>query len=201
MLPLWMAFAFGAALLVATVTMAMVGTDASGTDAALAATARLSFLFFWPAYVGGAMAGLFGSAFQPIKRYGRELGLSFAVAHLVHIALVIWLCFIGAAPPVSVFIFFGIAAVWTYLLALFSLGRMQQLLSPKAWRLVRAVGLNYIAYAFALDFFSHPLRGSLRHLAAYLPFIFLSVVGPILRLVAFVQRNRNYLKHAFVRGG
>lgn len=196
-----MGFAFCAALLVTTVTMAMFGTNASGTDAALSATARLSFLFFWPAYAGGAMAGLFGPAFQPVKQYGRELGLAFAAAHLVHIGLVIWLCRIGAAPPVSVFIFFGVAAVWTYLLALFSLGRLHQALGQKGWWLMRTVGLNYIAYAFAVDFFNHPLRGSLRHLAAYWPFIFLAVAGPMLRFVAFSQRNRNVLKHAFFRVG
>ncbi|MGB9118854.1 hypothetical protein [Bradyrhizobium sp.] len=86
---------------------------------ALQMTARLSFLLFWPAFSAGAMTALFGPAFQPFKQRAREFGLAFASAHLVHIALVVWLTYIGAVPPRGTFVFFGVAALWTYLLALF----------------------------------------------------------------------------------
>jgi hypothetical protein len=71
---------------------------------------------------------------------------------LVHLGLVAWLCLIGAAPGVGTFIFFGIATLWVYLLALFSIGRLQKLLGPTAWWLLRNVGMNYVAYAIAIDF-------------------------------------------------
>ncbi len=82
---------FCAALGLAVVVLAILGTDARGIGGALRVTARFPFLLFWLAYSGGAMAALFGSIFQPLARRGRELGLAFASAHLIHVDLVIWL--------------------------------------------------------------------------------------------------------------
>ena len=101
----WMVCAFCAALGLAAVILGTLGADARGTDVALAATARLSFLLFWIAYAGSAIATLFGQTFQPFGQRAREFGLAFASAHLVHIGLVAWLCLIGAAPSVSTFVF------------------------------------------------------------------------------------------------
>ena len=184
----WIGSAFCAALSLAALVIAALGPGERGTDVALEATARLSFLLFWPAYTAGALTALFGPAFEPLKRRAREFGLAFASAHLVHLALVVWLTHIGAAPPLGTFVIFGVAVLWTYLLALFSIGRLQQTLGSWGWWTLRVVGLNYIAYAFALDFLRYPQFGSFKYLVGYLPFAVLSVFGPLLRLAAFVQR-------------
>jgi hypothetical protein len=185
---LWMGSAFCVALGSAAIVLAVRGVDESGIVGALRATARLSFLLFWAAYSGSALASLFGSTFQPLKQRAREFGLAFASAHLVHFGLVAWLCMIGAAPGFGVFVFFGIAGVWVYLLALFSIGRLQQALGPKCWWLLRNVGMNYIAYAFAVDFLGDPLHGGVKHVVQYLPFAVLAVAGPGLRLAALASR-------------
>ena len=135
------------------------------------------------------MTALFGSAFEPFKRRARDFGLAFASAHLVHIALVVWLIHIGAAPDRGTFVFFGADVLWTYLLALFSIPRLQQALGSKGWWFLRLVGLNYIAYAFAADFLRVPQFGSIKHMVGYLPFTFFSVVGPLLYLAAFVRKD------------
>lgn len=83
------------------------------------------------------MTTLFGAAFPPLKQRGREFGLAFAAALLVHLALVSWLCWIGAAPRIEIFILFGTAAAFALLLALFSLGNLHALLGPKGWQLLR----------------------------------------------------------------
>jgi hypothetical protein len=189
----WMASAFCAAFGLAAVVLAAFGTEERGTDVALQVTARLSFLLFWPAYAAGAMTALFGPAFEPFKRRAREFGLAFASAHLVHLALVAWLTYIGHVPPRGVFVFFGVAALWTYLLALFSIRRIQHALGSKGWWVLRVVGLNYIAYAFASDFLRYPQLGSIKYLFGYAPFAVLSVVGPLLCLAAFMRRAaRNF---------
>jgi hypothetical protein len=139
-----MGSAFCAALGLAALVPAALGAGERGTDVALQMTARLSFLLFWPAYAAGAMTALFGQAFEPFKRRAREFGLAFASAHVVHIALVAWLIQIGAAPGRGTFVFFGVAVLWTYLLALFSIPRLQQALGSKGWWFLRLVGLNYI---------------------------------------------------------
>src|SRR6202142_3557604 len=151
----WMAAAFCAALGMAVLVLAVFGTDERGTDIALQVTARFSFLLFWPAYAAGAMLALFGPIFEPFKGRAREFGLAFASAHLVHLALVAWLSYIGHAPSGGVFVFFGVAVLWTYLLALFSIRRLQQALGSRGWWFLRVVGLNYIAYAFAVDFLKY----------------------------------------------
>jgi hypothetical protein len=190
----WIGSAFCAAFGLAAVVLAALGPGERGTDVALQVTARLSFLLFWPAYAAGAMTELFGPAFEPLKRRAREFGLAFASAHLVHIALVAWLIHIGAAPSRPTFVFFGVAVLWTYLLALFSIARLQQTLGSRGWRLLRVVGLNYIAFAFAVDFLRFMQFGSFIDLVGYVPFTVLSVVGPLLCLAAFVRRAASLQK-------
>lgn len=185
----WMLSALCAALALAGVMLGMLGPGERGTDVALQITARLSFLLFWPAYAGGALRTLFGHAFEPLKQRAREFGLAFASAHLVHIALVVWLVYIGAAPSLGSFVFFGMAALWTYLLALLSIPHLQRALGSAGWRLVRVVGLNYIASAFAVDFLRYTRFSGTKYLIGYLPFTVLSFMGPILCLAAFMRRK------------
>jgi hypothetical protein len=182
----WMVSAFCIALGLATSALVAEGANETGITFALRVTARWSFLLFWIAYSAGALVSLFGPRFEPLKRRGREYGLAFASAHLVHLGLVGWLCLIGAAPAAGVFIFFGIAAAWVYLLALFSIDRLRMALSPLAWRLLRLVGMNFVAYAFATDFLHNPLGGGVAHVVEYLPFAALAIVGPGLRLAAWL---------------
>jgi hypothetical protein len=185
---LWIGSALLASLALAVTALAALGTAERGIAVALQATARLAFLLFWLAYTGAALTALFGQIFQPLKRHGRELGLAFAAALLTHLALVGYLSYLWAAPPLITFIVFGVAAFWTYLLTLFSLTSLQRALGSEAWWLLRILGLNYIAFAFALDFLRFPLFGDIKHMAAYLPFAVLSILGPIIRLTAFMRR-------------
>jgi hypothetical protein len=184
---LWMVAAFCASLLVASLALAVLGRE-QGTGMALKLTARLSFLLFWPAYTGSALTALFGPTFHSLKRYAREFGLAFAAALLVHLGLVGWLSYIGSAPAREIFIFFGVAALSTYLMALFSLRSLHQKLGRAGWWLLSTVALNYVAYAFAVDFWTPQFVGSVNHLLGYSSFALLSVAGPVIRLAAFVQR-------------
>jgi hypothetical protein len=188
----WMGAAFGAALVLAVVVLALMGNEHRGVVMALRATGRLSYLLFWPAYAGGALARLFGPSFAPIAQRARCFGLAFAAAHLVHIGLVVRLYQISPEPPVSdsIFLFFAIAVAWTYLLALLSFAPLSQAIGRTWWRILRTVGLEYIAFAFFFDFVIGPLRGGLKHPLAYLPFAALAVAGPVLRLGALTVRPR-----------
>jgi hypothetical protein len=185
---LWMFSAFCAAFFLAASVLAVLGSRERGVHAALAATARLAFLLFWPAYSGGALVSLFGAAFLPLRQHARLLGLAFASALFVHLGLVGLLCLIGSSPPVATFIFFGVGAVWAYLLALFSISRLHRALGPIYWRRLSIIGMNYLAYAFIVDFVKGPFNGGVRHAVEYVPFALLAIAGPSLRLAAFAQR-------------
>jgi len=185
-----MGTALGANLFLAAIILATSGSGAHGTSLALAATARLAFLWFWAAYAGGALPILFGAAFLPLKQLGRELGLAFAAALLVHLVLVSWLCWIGSAPPIGVFLFFGPVAALTFILAILSFGNLHTMLGPKPWRLLRTIGMNVILYAFLKDFMLDTLHGGIQHIVEYLSFAAMAIAAPLLRLAAWGLRLR-----------
>lgn len=183
---IWMGSAFCAALGLAIIALAVLGADEFGTVTALRVTARLSFIFFWLAYTSSAMTTLFGATCQRLKQRVREFGLAFASAHLIHIGLVAWLCWIGHTPDRSTFILFGVALFWTYGLAVCSIDRVNAALSRNGWWLVRMLGLNYVLYAFAVDFLRPSPAGNVKYIVAYLPFSILVIAAPLLRFGALL---------------
>jgi len=189
----WMGSAFAANAVLAAIVLAVFGAGKLGTGHALQITARFSFLLFWLAYASGGLALLIGPAAKFLRRHGRDFGLAFAAAHLVHLGLVVWLCWIGATPGMGVFVFFVPPAVVLYLLVLFSIPTLQQRLGRTLWTVLRTVGMTYIAYVFAADFVpSAPYGGGTTHVLMYAPFAILSVAGPVLCALSFVPSLRRY---------
>jgi hypothetical protein len=184
---LWVGLSFGAALALAAAVL--VATDATddGIHLALLSTARFMFLLFWLAYAGSALASLFGSHFEPVRRRARAFGLAFAAALAVHLGLVAWLCLSGDIPPVKTFLVFGAAALCVCLLTACSLERMRNLLGAKGWALLRFLGMNYVACAFAADFLRNPLAGDIGHALFYWAFMALAIIGPGLRVAAAIK--------------
>jgi len=123
-----MATAFVIALALAAIAFANLGAGDQGTFVALRLTARWSFLLFWFAYAGGAITKLSGLRLGGLERRGREFGLAFASAQLVHVGLVLWL-FNILTGPVDAMVFFWVGVLCTYLLAIFSLPRLRDALA------------------------------------------------------------------------
>jgi hypothetical protein len=180
-----MAVGFLIAFGLAAIVISTFGADEPGTVLALRVTARWSFLLFWLAYVGGAMARLFGSRLDGLARMGRELGLAFASAQLIHIAFVLWLYHIATGPS-DAMTFFWLGIVCLYALALSSLPQLRNLFEPRTWRVFRTIAIEYIALVFAEDFILGPLlAGDGRYPWSYVPFGLILVVGVCLRVAAF----------------
>jgi hypothetical protein len=183
----WMGAAFGIALAIAVTVLAVRGTGNAGIRLALELTARWSFLLFWLAYAGNAVAMLWNVNY--LAGRGREFGLAFASAHLVHVGLVIWLGYILGRVPLSggLLLFFLIALFCTYLLAALSFGGVKAL--GRAWPPLRFVVMNYILIAFGRDFvlpvlYPKPAQVNLGHFLFYAPFLILSLAAPLLVLLA-----------------
>jgi hypothetical protein len=186
----WIGASFCVALILAAVVLFNMGTGEKGTITALRLTARLSFLLFWLAYAGRAITTLFGPRFAILARHGRDFGLGFAAAQLVHVGLIVWLFHVSTDPPVltSGFIVFEcIGLVWVYVLAAFSVERLRVALDPNHWRLLYSIGLEYIALVFFFNFVVNPLRYGVQHPLQYLPFSIAIVLGPILRWTAMAR--------------
>ena len=182
---MWAAFLIALAL--ATTLLVIFGVEERGTAIALRATARWSFLLFWPAYAGGAIAWLW-PRLSGMARYGRELGLAYASAQLIHVGLVLWIIHI-ATGPTGAMLFFWIGILCTYLLALFSVQRLRGALEPRLWRIFRTFALEYIAIAFAADFITLHADEFIKHPVSYVPFALMLVSGAGLRIVAFADRR------------
>jgi hypothetical protein len=176
------------AAVLAAVMLAIFGAGDRGTTIALRATARWSFLLFWLAYVGGAMAKLFGPRFNVLAQQGRTMGLTYAAAQLVHVALIFWLFYLAAGPRGGMLVFWA-GIVCTYLLALFSWPRLRDALGPRLWRLLLTITVEYIAFVFAVDFILLPLQahGAGGYPLSYVPFAVMLVGGAGLRIAASVR--------------
>lgn len=195
---LWIGSAFAVALSIALAILISRGLGARGIVTALQATARIGFLLFWPAYSASALLILFGSPFEPVRGMARELGLAFVAVLTVHLSLVGLLSALVAPPAFRVFVFFGGAAIFAYLLALFSFAPFREALGVGRWRLLSAIGMNYLAYAFFKDFTNQLPYHGLKVAAFYLPFLLMAIAAPSLRLAAFfVRLTRD--RHARVR--
>ncbi|WP_156898193.1 hypothetical protein [Methylocapsa acidiphila] len=193
---LWMAASFSATLAATLIVLAFVGSDEKGAIAALRLSARISFLLFWIAYAGGATAKLFGPAFAFLGRRGREFGLAFASAQLVHVGAIAWLFHVSADPPRftdGIILAESIGILWIYAIAALSTERLSLALGARGRRLFFSAGLNYVAILFFINFVVLPIRAGSLHasqILSYLPFALLSIAGPLLWWAAFLQSSR-----------
>jgi len=176
------------ALVIAGAALVLRGGGEEGTVFGLRLTARWSYLWFWSAYTAGAWAALLGPRFHSLAARARDFGLGFAAAHLVHVALVVWLYRIAEHPPgAGTLEFFGVAVFFAYLLALLSYRRPAAWLPPRALVVIRTVGVEYIALAFFVDFAKEPFRLTLGHALTYGVFLALGVLAYGLRVTVVVR--------------
>jgi hypothetical protein len=187
---LLMSAAFVIALVLAAIFLVIFGVGERGTAIALRATARWSFLLFWSAYAGSAIARLW-PRFNVLARHGRDLGLSYASAQLIHVGLVLWIIHVATRPG-GAMVFFWIGISCTYLLALLSLPRLRDALDPRLWRILRTIAMEYIAIAFTADFIN--LHSDALGKLSYLPFALMLVGGAGLRMAALWDLRSRQLR-------
>jgi hypothetical protein len=190
--------AFFIALGITIAVFALTGADHGHIGLALRLTGRVSLLCFWPAYAGSAIAVLFGPRFALLARHGREFGLAYAAAMLVHVSLIAWLVWHSTHPLLQAIMpFFAVGVVWTYLLASLSMERFQKLFSSILWRALRNFGLEYIALVFFVDLVVGPIEAvaaggqhkpSIMYAIMYVPFALLIISGSLLRVAAMARR-------------
>jgi hypothetical protein len=169
--------------------VALHGTDEAGLRALVRVTARVSFLLFIAAYSASAARRLFpGAVTRWLLRNRRYLGLSFAVAHLLHLDA-IWLLSLllgdGFHTDAVVWIFGGVASAFVAAMALTSSDRAVARLGPRRWNALHRAGIHWIWAVFAFDWtllaFESP---------AYLPLAALAWAALGLRIAARRVRSR-----------
>ncbi len=154
-------------------------------------TARTSLLLFALAFSASAMVRLWPGSFtrwQSANR--RQLGVSFAISHLVHAAALIALVsldrvlFMSLTTPVSI-ASGGLAYGFIVAMAATSFDRTAAMIGRRAWRLLHAAGAWYIWISFLVAYGKRvPLS------AFYWPFFAVVVALLVIRLVARLMPRR-----------
>lgn len=109
-------------------------------------TARFAFLIFIIAFASGALALLFPSdATRWLRRNRRYTGLSFALAHFLHlIAIVALFATLGEMPGLVTIVGGGLAYVFIAAMAATSNDWSVRKLGPRNWRRLHLAGVYYV---------------------------------------------------------
>lgn len=144
---------FAVLFVVAAITAGSLSAYGSGPEGLLHITrytARFAFLIFVIVFSTGALAQLFPSpATRWMRKNRRYLGLSFALAHFLHLAAIIsYHRAIGEVPGLVTLIGGGGAYVFIALLAATSNNWSVRKLGPKLWHRLHLTGISYVWLIF-----------------------------------------------------
>ncbi len=166
------------------------GGSVEGVRLVVRITARTSLLLFALAFTASAMIRLWPGTFTRWQRANRrQLGVSFAVSHLVHAAALIALAsldralFMSLTTPVSL-ASGGLAYVFIVAMAATSFDQTAAMIGPRAWRLLHTVGAWYIWLSFVV---AYGKRAPLS--AFYWPFFAIVIALLVVRLMARYMRR------------
>lgn len=151
----WRIFWTAAALLLAlTIVILASAPDADGLRMTIRTTARTSLFLFLLAFVASGAARLWPSSVTRwLRRNRRQLGLSFAMSHVIHLGAVVMLAqtdpalFWTQSNPGSIAAG-SLGYVAIALLAATSFDRMVSRLGAARWRRLHAVGVWIIWLSF-----------------------------------------------------
>lgn len=156
----WRLLLLTSLLLLAATTIACLAhaQPVDGLRQVIRLTARTSLLFFLTAFLASAAVTLWpGRLTRWLRRNRRQLGLSFAVSHLIHAAAIVALAV--SNPPLfdqltnaATIIGGGLTYLLILALAATSSDRAVALLGPRAWRRLHNVGLWAIWATFIVTF-------------------------------------------------
>jgi methionine sulfoxide reductase heme-binding subunit len=166
-------------------TLAVDGTGEEGIRAVIRLTARTSVLLFTAAFTASALRRRWPTSLTRwLLRRRRQIGLSFAVSHGLHLLAIVQLAtrfpdtFWPNTSMVTI-VFGGLAYVFILLMALTSNDASVRLLGGRRWSLLHTTGMYVIWTIFFVSYTPRALS-----MPAYVPAALLVVGGLAVRLVA-----------------
>ena len=156
-------------------------------------TARISFAYFLLSFSASSLHYYFPNTLTKFIRHQRRyIGLSFALAHTVHlVALTSFFIVMEENPGIVTLIGGGLGYVLVYAMALTSNGNAVKKLGLKRWKQIHWFGANYIAVIFAFTYVGKLLNGQLNG-SDYDYLTFSLIVGTI--FIVFILRIGYFLK-------
>lgn len=173
---LFLLVAFGA-------IVSIYGTDERGLRVLVRATARLSFLFFLAVYVASSARRLWpNDTTKWMLKNRRYLGLSFFVAHLLHLDAILLLdTLLGDAFRVEwvTLLGGGLAYLLITAMALTSSDRAVKRLGPQRWSRLHRFGIHYAWFIWLFQWLPLSFESP-----AYAPFLLLTLAALGVRIAA-----------------
>ena len=156
-------------------------------------TARISFAYFLLSFSASSLHYFFSNTLTKFIRHQRRyIGLSFALAHTIHlVALTSFFIVREENPGIVTLIGGGLGYVLVYAMALTSNDNVVKKLGLKRWKKIHWFGANYIAVIFAFTYAGKLLNGQLNG-SDYDHLTFSLIVGTI--FMVFILRIGYFLK-------
>ena len=156
-------------------------------------TARISFAYFLLSFSASSLHYFFSNTLTKFVRHQRRyIGLSFALAHTIHlVALTSFFIVMEENPGIVTLIGGGLGYVLVYAMALTSNDNAVKKLGLKRWKQIHWFGANYIAVIFALTYVGKLLNGQFNG-SDYDYLTFSLIVGTIFMI--FILRIGYFLK-------
>ena len=163
-------------------------------------TARISFAYFLLSFSASSLHYFFSNTLTKFIRHQRRyIGLSFALAHTIHlVALTSFFIVMEENPGIVTLIGGGLGYVAIYAMALTSNDNAVKKLGFKRWKQIHWFGANYIAVIFALTYVGKLLDGQPNG-SDYDYLTFTLIVGVIfmvfiLRLIYFLKSKNSQVQ-------
>ncbi len=163
-------------------------------------TARISFAYFLLSFSASSLHYFFSNTLTKFIRHQRRyIGLSFALAHTIHlVALTSFFIVMEENPGIVTLIGGGLGYVAMYAMALTSNDNAVKKLGLKRWKQIHWFGANYIAVIFAFTYVGKLLNGQLNG-SDYDYLTFTLMVGIIfmvfiLRLIYFLKSKNSQVQ-------
>ena len=156
-------------------------------------TARISFAYFLLSFSASSLHYFFSNTLTKFIRHQRRyIGLSFALAHTIHlVALTSFFIVMEENPGIVTLIGGGLGYVLVYAMALTSNDNAVKKLGLKRWKQIHWFGTNYIAVIFAFTYVGKLLNGQLNG-SDYDYLTFSLIVGTI--FIIFILKIGYFLK-------
>ena len=154
-------------------------------------TARFAFLLFILSFSASALHYfLTNRVTRQLRRQRRAVGLSFALAHMIHlIALISFFVTSGEAVDAATLIAGGFGYVMVIAMALTSNDKAVQKLGAKGWHRLHWWGAHYIALVFTITYLGRLADGRLGDVVASI-LVAVMLAAYALRGAHFVSRRR-----------
>jgi methionine sulfoxide reductase heme-binding subunit len=178
-------------LLIIGLPLAMLGWTAGALLLGARYTARFSFLWFLMVYVSRPLATLWpGPATRWMLSRQRHLGLTFALAHFVHLGALVEYLLVSGGPanPVTV-IFGGFGYVVLAMMVATSNDASVSLLGAN-WKRLQRFGMNYLLFVFVATYLRRfGMRKPPEPLYIYAGLLALAACAVALRIAATRSRR------------